>query len=726
MAQTCARSTDNLNRNQAEYPFVYSPKITALILLLLTLAGANASEDLQAEAFSALESATRYFRTVLSCRGGYLGEYKDDLSVWIGESHAQPNQIWVQPPGTPRLGLTFLRAYEATDDRRYLEAAIAVADALIWGQLEPGGWHYVIDFLEEDRVQYRHEDSNDPDERNTCVFDDNVSQEAIRLLMAVDGILQRDPYHEATMYALEFMMKSQFANGAWPQMYPLTGEYPEHYPDYYTFNDQATNDCISVMMEAYIRYGDERYLRSAESGGGFIIISQIEEPQGGWAQQYFWNLTPAPARAFEPAAACSKVTGHNIRTLLELYLLTGNETYLSPIPSAIDWFDRSTIGQDLWARFYELGTNRPIYGDRDGEIYYNLSDISEERRLGYSWTGAYGRGAKGMYKTVMEKGREGYLADRHREPTEAERLARASDLESDVREAIDSLDPQGRWIEDGWIYSRTFNRLAEYLIDYLHYTGWNATVPVPSVGQSFSASVTPADITLGVEVKGSGSPISRVSMRFTPPTSLVEYGLRDDGQGADSNASDSIYTVNLEPDPEAASSIHRGVVVADDSAGHWNLTTLPVGSMAAASLALVELETGLAEALELKADTTAIDTQRDSLRHALGEIGPDTDMERILADLESLVLELEDMNVASLIEVASDVIERARDEGIDVSRHEIFLGQAQAQYDKGNYGPARQFLDYPLSLHQTIPEVTAALSLCLLVTLVDILRRRRR
>jgi PelA/Pel-15E family pectate lyase len=700
-----------------------SARIAVPILLLVILAAAEASTELQGDAATALESATRYFRTVLSCRGGYLGEYSEDLSTWIGETSETPNEIWVQPPGTPRLGLTFLRAYEATGDERYLEAAVGVADALIWGQLEPGGWYYTVDFLGEHRWKYRHEEWNDEDEDDLCVFDDNVCQEAIRLMMAVDGTLGREPYHGATMYALEFMLESQFPNGAWPQMYPLSGDYPDSYRDYYTFNDQAMNDCISVMMEAYRRYGDERYLRSAEMGGSFIIISQIPDPQGGWAQQYLWNITPAWARAFEPPAVCSKVTGHNIITLLDLYLLTGNETYLSPIPSALDWLNRSTIGEDLWARFYELGTNRPIYGDRDGKIYYNLSDISEERRLGYSWDGAYGRNAKRMYDSVMSKGREGYIADRDRELTEQEKLSKAASLEPRVRDAVESLDSQGRWVEDGWVYSKTFNTMAGYLIDYLAYSGWNGTVQVPSVGPAYWGSVETERVTLSVEVSGA-NPISRVYMRLTPPTLIEEFELLDDGMGDDVAARDSIYTLTFEPDREVALDVYEGRVVAEDAAGHWNMASLPVGSMAAASVALVDMEAGLSEAVELEADTGAIEARVESLMEALAKVGPDTDLASLLEELESLLVSLEDINVGRLIEIASGVLEAARGMGIDTSRHEIFLNRAVEQWEDGKYGSARQFLNYPLSLRESIPEATWISSLCLAGVLIALAWRR--
>jgi PelA/Pel-15E family pectate lyase len=39
----------------------------------------------------------------------------------------------------------------------------------------------------------------------------------------------------------------------------------------------------------------------------------------------------------------------------------------------------------LWARFYALGTDLPIFGDRDKSIHDTVDEISRERRDGYSW-----------------------------------------------------------------------------------------------------------------------------------------------------------------------------------------------------------------------------------------------------------------------------------------------------------------------------------------------------
>jgi PelA/Pel-15E family pectate lyase len=39
----------------------------------------------------------------------------------------------------------------------------------------------------------------------------------------------------------------------------------------------------------------------------------------------------------------------------------------------------------LWARFYELKTNRPFFCGRNGVVKYRLSEIEHERRNNYAW-----------------------------------------------------------------------------------------------------------------------------------------------------------------------------------------------------------------------------------------------------------------------------------------------------------------------------------------------------
>ena len=437
-------------------------KLIACLLLAWTVS-ASAAEDVTAKsAAEALRRATAFLRSIAT-NGGYCGIYSADLKQRYGESlkhKAKPADIWVQPPGTPTVGATFLRAYRATHDRTYLNAARDVGLALAWGQNANGGWTYLADvslFKGDSKVTFRR--------NRTTTFDDNTTQAAVTFLMDLDQILDEPWLDEAVKLGLGVFLDSQFPNGAWPQRFPLS---TQGYAAHYTFNDKAMNDCIRVMFRAHELYRTQAYLDSARKGGDFIVLSQLPAPQAGWAQQYSHDLKPAWARAFEPPAVCSAVTVHNIRTLVEVYLRTRDEKVLKPIPAAVDWLKRSPLKPGLWARMYELKTNRPIYGDRDGKVHYTLAEISEERRSGYSWQGSYGvSDVIRWVEKVRADGVDAILAARNRKPTPAERAKRARSLRPKVEKIIGALDAKGRWLEDGRITTKAFVRNAGVLCEYL-------------------------------------------------------------------------------------------------------------------------------------------------------------------------------------------------------------------------------------------------------------------
>ena len=99
--------------------------------------------------------------------------------------------------------------------------------------------------------------------------------------------------------------------------------------------------------------------------------------------------------------------------LIDLYVETGDQKYMEPLPRAIAWFKRSEISPGLCARMYEIGTNTPIYGDRDGKIKYRVEDLTPERQTGYSWKGSYGLpGVFSYYDEVKAAGRSAILEKR--------------------------------------------------------------------------------------------------------------------------------------------------------------------------------------------------------------------------------------------------------------------------------------------------------------------------
>ena len=437
--------------------------ISVLAILLLTQTFLTAEKSFTQEAEVALRKALAYYYSI-STQGGYVGIYSTDLKQRYGEAfyeQAQATEIWVQPPGTPSIGECFLRAFRLTGDKKYLKAAKDAAFALVWGQRKIGGWDHRAD------IAHMQTDSNQPFRKNgPCTFDDNITQGALSFLMSMDEVIDEQWLSEAIELGLDYMMKSQLKNGAWPQWYPLRGGYH----DYYTFNDNAINDCIKVMLKAHKIYGNKEYLLSARRGGDFIILSQFPAPQAGWAQQYSHDLKPAWARSFEPPGICSAATGRNIRTLVDLYLYTSDEKYLEPIPEAVVWLKKSRIDDNLWARLYEVGSNKPIYGDRtDGnKVHYDYDQISEKERHSYGWRGDYGiENAVEYYNQVKSLGVNRYLTNIKKPLTPAQSSQKAEQLKPMIEKIIAALDDQGRWIENNMIYSRVFVRNVNMICDYL-------------------------------------------------------------------------------------------------------------------------------------------------------------------------------------------------------------------------------------------------------------------
>jgi len=415
---------------------------------------------LQDQAAAALRKASAYMYSI-STNGGYVGIYSNDLTKRYGEAFyekARPTQIWVQPPGTPSVGESFLRAYRVTGEKQYLLAATETARALAWGQRAGGGWDHLVDVehLRKGAEKVIRKDGR-------CTFDDNITQGALDFLMDMDEVLDEPWLTEAIELGLAFMMESQFANGAWPQWYPLRGGYH----DYYTFNDNVFSDCIKVMLRAHKTYGRQEYLDSARRAGDFIILSQIPSPQAGWAQQYSHDMKPAWARRFEPLGVCSLVTGSNIRMLVDLYLYTKDKKYLEPIPKAIAWLEDSKIGDSLWARLYEVGSNRPIYGDREdgNKIHYDYEKISDKEKRSYGWQG--GMGIEYAIVYYRRAAQPAAMDASAKKGTQTAMGRISKELETKVRDTIEALDEQGRWMQDGMLYSRVFVRNVSLLCNYL-------------------------------------------------------------------------------------------------------------------------------------------------------------------------------------------------------------------------------------------------------------------
>jgi len=73
--------------------------------------------------------------------------------------------------------------------------------------------------------------------------------------------------------------------------------------------------------------------------------------------------------------------------------------------------------------------------------------------------------------------------------------------------------------------------------------------------------------------------------------------------------------------------------------------------------------------------------------------------------IESFEASLDKKVAWSYIQTAESLIEQARGLGFDTHRYEIFLARAKQEYEKGNYGPSKEFAKYPLRLSSSLSEL---------------------
>jgi PelA/Pel-15E family pectate lyase len=437
-------------------------------------------------AVQTMKRAASYYRGKVARHGGYVYYYSTDLKQLWGEGKAAVDTIFVEPPGTPAVGMAYLKAYAATGDKFYLDAAREAAKALVYGQLESGGWTQVIHFADaERRGKYRNGNGGD---WNASSLDDGQTQTALQFLIRADRALEFNhaDIHEATIYGLAALLNAQFPNGGFPQVWTgpvrstpvLQAKFPDYdwktegrvknYWDFYTLNDNLAGDVADTLILAHKTYKVDKYRGALAKLGDFLILAQMPDPQPGWCQQYNFDMVPIWARRFEPPAISGWESQDALATLIKIARYTGEKKYLEPIPRALEYFTKECLLPDgRVARFYEFKTNRPLYMDAEYKLTY--SDAAAPSHYGWK-----------------QNARFEQIAEAFKAATAGHEPARMSINrveEGEVRRIIRELDSDGRWVstyfgehlvgqpkfEHGFRYisSEVFIRNVEKLSEYI-------------------------------------------------------------------------------------------------------------------------------------------------------------------------------------------------------------------------------------------------------------------
>ncbi len=432
---------------------------------LFQVVGAIA-EELRDQARESLRKGVQFFHKAVAVEGGYVYQVSSDLMYREGEGVAEAGTVWVQPPGTPAVGIALLNAYERTGDGALLDAAKDAGFCLVRGQLHSGGWQAHIDFGRELRPKHAYRVEGQPGKkaRNLSSLDDDKTQSAVRFLSRLDKTLQfkDERIHEACSYALQSLLANQFPNGGWGQVYQLIDDpkkysikpanYPEQWPrkypggDYwffYTLNDNNITQLIDTLLLAVEVYGDVRYRESAVKAADFLLLAQMPDPQPAWAQQYNFEMQPVWARKFEPPAVSGGESQDAIKSLMRIFVETGDRKYLASIPRALDYLEKSLLPNGRLARFYELQTNKPLYFTKEYQLTYSSDDLPTH--YGFTVPSNLPKLRRDYMKIskMSDEERRAYAVS-ERKKTELKRPA-----DQEIRAIIQDQDSRGAWVERG-------------------------------------------------------------------------------------------------------------------------------------------------------------------------------------------------------------------------------------------------------------------------------------
>jgi PelA/Pel-15E family pectate lyase len=293
--------------------------------------------------------------------------------------------------------------------------ARALAENLLLYQLPSGGWPKNTDMARPLSAAEKAQLAKRTDAEAT--IDNGATTGEIRALAAIHVANGEARFRAAVEKGIAYLLAAQYANGGWPQYFPLRPGYHRRI----TFNDQAMVRVLEVLDD--VAAGRSPFgwtdpalrTRAGEAVGrgvACILRCQIvtEGVRTAWGAQHDEvTFAPTAARAFEPVSLASAESVGIVRFLLRDE--TPPAEVVAAVTAAVAWlravridgavwetvdapdlpkgrdrvFRRDPAAGPLWARFYEIGTNRPIFIGRDRVIHYAVAEIEHERRVGYAW-----------------------------------------------------------------------------------------------------------------------------------------------------------------------------------------------------------------------------------------------------------------------------------------------------------------------------------------------------
>ena len=315
------------------------------------------------------------------------------------------------------LCLLLLSSSEATVPSRYAQQSAEwfqseegrrIADNVLTWQTQHGSWPKNRDTASEPFS------GNSDDLHGT--FDNSATTGELRFLARAFRATNEPRYRQAFLKGFSHILEAQYPNGGWPQFYPLSKGYHRHI----TFNDNAMVRILEFLQDVskssdytFLKTEDRTKAKTAVAKGiDCILRAQIKQDGKltAWCAQHDQKtLEPTWARSYEPPSISGAESVGVVRFLMSVKEPTPEIS--AAVEGAVEWFrsvaihgmrlerftdadgqkDRRVVAdldaEPLWARFYEIGSNRPIFLDRDSVVRYSFSKIGQERRGGYAYYG---------------------------------------------------------------------------------------------------------------------------------------------------------------------------------------------------------------------------------------------------------------------------------------------------------------------------------------------------
>ena len=314
------------------------------------------------------------------------------------------------------------------------EEAVRIADNVLLYQHANGGWGKNINMAnvlsDEEKAQVV-----EKAKKVRTTIDNGATVTQVRLLALVYQKTGTPRFRQSIERGLGYLLDAQYDNGGWPQYYPIRDGYYKHI----TYNDGAMIGVMRLLRDvaertppyAFIDQGKQERARAAIDRGLEVILKTQIEVDGkltAWCAQHDRKtLAPAKARAYELPSISGGESAGIVRYLMEID--NPDDRIIRAVESAVAWYERSKItgvalvrkedaslrrGYDrvvvkdpeappLWARFYKIETNRPMFVGRNGVIKDSLAEIEYERRVGYSYIRDYGSKLQAAYPAWKAK-----------------------------------------------------------------------------------------------------------------------------------------------------------------------------------------------------------------------------------------------------------------------------------------------------------------------------------